>query len=353
MRFEDLDRVHQELQLEHKQQQNITNEVKQDAAAFLDEMRALSAQSNQSYEREAHLVYQVQKLEDQTKEWKNRYARTKTQLRNLRASSLGLSLQQPDMTQLRGFTGQDGLIKGLHVTRYQIAIDELLRAARGNEPASVVPHVKSVVVAVRNISQDLGNVSLNGDQQSQPKSKLRSKISATANNLITASRNFAVSDGLSPVSLLDAAASHLTAAVVDLIRVVKIHPTSPTELEDDDDSSFITESPAYYGIQFDRSSGGGESVNSAFSSPRPPPSKANSQGQPTNPTRKLSSRDGPLDVAQNGSAPVVGLGLRAHDSEIEELKVKIQLFVGSLCHANQHRLFYSTRKTSCYNPSSH
>lgn len=321
MRFENLDRTHQALQAELKQQQNVTNEVKHDAAVFLDEMRALSAQSSRSCEREENLVYQVHKLEDQINEWKNRYARTKTQLRNLRTSSSGLSLQQPDMTQLRGFTDQDGLIKGLNVTRYQIAIDELLRAARGNEPATVLPHVKSVVIAVRNISQDIGNLSLNEDEQSQQKTKLRSKISATANNLITASRNFAISDGLSPVSLLDAAASHLTAAVVNLTRVVKIQPASPTVLEDDDDSSFIAESPAYYGIQFDRSSGGGESVNSALSSPRPPPLKANSQGKTTYPTRKPSSRDGPPMVAQNGSAPVVGLGLRAHDSEIEELKV--------------------------------
>lgn len=334
MRFEDLDRAHQALQAELKQQQNVTNEVKHDAAAFLDEMRALSAQSSRSCEREENLIYQVHKLEDQVNEWKNRYARTKTQLRNLRTSSLGLSLQQPDTTQLRGFTDQDGLIKGLHVTRYQIAIDELLRAARGNEPASVLPHVKSVVIAVRNISQDIGNVSLNEDEQSQQKIKLRSKISATANNLITASRNFAISDGLSPVSLLDAAASHLTAAVVNLTRVVKIQPTSPTVLEDDDDSSFIAESPAYYGIQFDRSSGGGESVNSALSSPRPPPFKANSQGQPAYPAGKPSSRDGPPTVALNGSAPVVGLGLRAHGREIEELKVMFPLLNVSIYPAN-------------------
>lgn len=344
--------AHQALQTELKQQQNVTNEVKQKAVTFLDEMRALSAQSNRTYEREENLVYQVHKLEDQIKEWKNRYARTKAQLRNLRASSLGLSLQQPDMTQLRGFTDQDGLVKGMHVTRYQLAIDELLRAARGNEPASVLPHVKSVVIAVRNISQDIGNVSLN-DEQSQQKSKLRSKISATANNLITASRNFAISDGLSPVSLLDAAASHLTAAVVNLIRVVKIRPASPTELEDDDDSSFIAESPAYYGIQFDRSSGGGESVNSALSSPQPPPSKANSQGQPIHPVPKPSSRDGPPNVAQNGSAPAVGLGLRAHDGAIEELKVILKLLIVSFCQANHHRLSYSTRKMSYSSPSSH
>lgn len=320
-RFESLDRAHQALQVELKQQRTVTNEVKQEAAVFLEEMKALSTRSNQSCEREEKLVFQVHRLEDQVKEWRNRYARTKTQLRNVHASSLGLSLQQPDTTQLGRFSEPDGLIKELHVTRFQIAIDELLRTARGSEPGSVLAHVKSVVIAVRNISQDVGRASSKDDEQTQQKSKLKARISATANNLITASKNFAISNGLSPVSLLDAAASHLTAAVVNLIGAVKIHPTPPAELEDDDDSSFIAESPAYYGIPFDRSSAGGESVYSAVSSPQPASSKANSQGKPTYPAQKLSPRDVPPNSFLHDSTTKAGLGLQAQDSEIEELKV--------------------------------
>lgn len=321
-RFEDLDRSHQALQIELKQQRTVTDDVKREAAVFLEEMKAISTRSNQSCEREENLVLQVHRLEDQVKEWKNRYARTKTQLRNLRASSLGSSLQQTDPTQQGRFTEPSGLIKELHVTRFQIAIDELLRTARGSEPDSVIAQVKSVVIAVRNISQDVGNASSNDDEQTQQQSKLKAKISATANNLITASKNFAISNGLSPVSLLDAAASHLTAAVVNLIRIVKIHPTPPAELVDDDDSSFIAESPAYYGIQFDRSSAGGDSVYSAVSSPQPPSSKANSLGKPTYPAHKLSPRDAPPNGFQDSSQKV-GLGLQEHNSEIEELKVSI------------------------------
>lgn len=322
-RFENLDRAHHVLQTELKQQQNVTNEVKQEAASFLDEMKVLSVRSGQSYDREENLVTQVHRLEDQVTEWKNRYARTKTQLRNLRASSLGLSLQQPDMKQLEGFTEPGGLIKQLHVTKYQIAIDELLRAARGSEPKSVLAHVKSVVMAVRNINQDVRNGSVNEDEQAQQRTKLRSKISATANNLITAAKNFAISHGLSPISLLDAAASHLTSAVMNIIQFVKIEPTPPLEPEDDDDSSFIAESPAYYGIQFDRSSGGGESIYTAISSPQPPTSKANSLANNTYPTRKPSSQDGPPHGLQPETAPSAGLGLLVPASEIQELKVEI------------------------------
>ena len=45
------------------------------------------------------------------------------------------------------------------------------------------------------------------------------------------------SNGIAPVSLVDAAASHLTGAVVELIKVVKIRPTPAGELEVADDFS--------------------------------------------------------------------------------------------------------------------
>lgn len=325
-RFESLDKSHQVLLADLRQQQIVTNEVKQEAAIFLEEMRALSAHSNQSCEREENLLSQVHKLEDQLKHWKTRYSRAKSQVQTLRSSSLGLSVQQPDITQLGGFIEQDGMVNGLHITRFQVAIDELLRTARGGEPSSVLAHVKSVVIAVRCISQDLGEVPSDGDGEIQKIVILKAKISATANNLITASKNFAISKGLSPVSLLDAAASHLTDAVVGLIHIVKIHPPLPLneQLEDDDDSSFIAESPAYYGIDFGRSASRTESVYSAFNSPQPPPLNVkNSPAKHAYPARELPSRDGPPNGVQHGhslSNANVGLGLEVHD-ELDDLKV--------------------------------
>ncbi len=333
-RFENLDRAHKSLQADLRAQQTVTNEVKQEAAIFLDEMRTLSSRSNQSCEREENLLGQVHKLEDQLKQWKGRYAGTKSQLQILRASSLGLSLQQPDMTQLGGFMEQNGLVNGVHVTRFQIAIDELLWTAREGEPDSVLAQVKSVVIAVRNISQDLGEVSLNDDKQGQQMIKRKSRISATANNLITAAKNFAISKGLSPASLLDAAASHLTSAVVNLIHIVKIHPPLPlNEHEDDDDESFIAESPAYYGINFEQSNSGRGSIYSAFNSPQPLPLKVNSQAKQTYRNRDLSSRDGPLDGLQHRSTPSnVGLGLGVQDDGVDELKVPCLSISSSTSH---------------------
>ena len=325
-RFESLDKSHHALLADVRQQQLITNEVKQEAAVFLEEMRTLSAHSNQSCEREENLLSQVHKLEDQLKQWKTRYTRAKSQVQTLRASSIGLSVQQPDMALLGGFVEQGGIVNGLHITRFQVAIDELLRAARGGEPSSVLAHVKSVVVAVRSISQDLGEAPTDGNGEVQKIVKLKAKISATANNLITASKNFAISKGLSPVSLLDAATSHLTAAVVSLVHIVKIHPPLPLneQLEDDDDSSFIAESPAYYGIDFGRSTSRTESVYIAFNSPQPRPLNVNnSPAKHAYPARELPSRDGPTNRAQHGhslSNASIGLGVQNHD-ELDDLKV--------------------------------
>jgi hypothetical protein len=58
---------------------------------------------------------------------------------------------------------------------------------------------------------------------------LKSKTHATLSNLMTASKNHAMSFGVSPVSLLDAAASHLASTVVDLIRLLKVRRTNPNE----------------------------------------------------------------------------------------------------------------------------
>ncbi|KAI9863217.1 MAG: component of the polarisome [Pleopsidium flavum] len=322
-RCESLESDNQALKTELREQQRVTNEVREEASTFLKEMKSISDRSSQSWEREEQLVHQVHRLEEEVKEWKSRYARTKTQLRSLRASSLGLSIQQPDAGQYTkdgGLTSSDGLVRDVHVTKFQIAIDELLRTARTNEPASILDYMKAVVISVRHITEDISDSTSSEDKLAQQRHKLKMKVSATANNLITASKNFAISNGISPVSLLDAAASHLTSAVVELIRTVKIRPTPAGELEDDDDGSLPTESPGYFNILHGRASGG-ESVYSSMSSPRASSMRSKSQGKEPWAARRPPSRNGLANGSGLGLRMKMGFGLRKQDNEIEELKV--------------------------------
>ncbi|KAI4120857.1 MAG: hypothetical protein LQ338_006719 [Usnochroma carphineum] len=321
-RYEGLHKAHQDLQGELRQQRITTREVKQEAAGFLNEMKMLSERSNQTYEREETLVRQVHKLEEQMEEWKGRYARAKAQLRTLRTSSV--PLQQADIKQLgkvEDLFQDNGLVEDVHVTKFQVSIDELLRTAHAGSPENVLAQVRQVIVAIRHITQDLGEPSQ--DEAGQQTIKLKNKVSATANNLITASKNFATSQGMSPVSLLDAATSHLTTAVVELIRVSKIRLSLAGELDaEEEDSSITAESPAtYYGVQHDRISYGADSIYSSPSSPRPqnafnhPVQMKNSYHR-----RNVSSRDGVTNGIKEPSHTKLGFGIREQEDDMEELR---------------------------------
>lgn len=233
-----LQRENDELRHSLQQQQQVTDEVRNEAQTFLSEMRMISQQSAATYEKQVELEKTVEQLEQEVREWRNRYARTKTQLRSLRATSLGLAVDQ-DVSQLRdkGFLQDNGLVKDVHVTKYQIAIDDLLQRARRDMPEQVINSMKQVVVCVRRITRDVDESTPHDDELAAQQTKLKAKVSSTANSLITATKNFAGSSGLSPVSLVDASASHLTAAIVELLRAAKIRTTPDGELEDDDDGS--------------------------------------------------------------------------------------------------------------------
>jgi hypothetical protein len=241
----------EELERELSEQQQVAEEVRRDASTFLQEMRELSARSDAAVEKEERLTSQVSSLEMELKEWKSRYARSKTQLRTLKASSIGLSgLASPDITNYSrdpNFSTPDGLVKDVHVTNFQLSIDELLQKARRIDPEQTLESMRNVVQCVRTITGDIDSTplsqmqsptsSVSGDLLASPEkqqAKLKSRVSATANNLITATKNHAASNGLSPVSLLDAAASHLSTAVVELVKLVKVRPTPDDELDRND-----------------------------------------------------------------------------------------------------------------------
>jgi myosin heavy subunit len=341
----DLERENNELRSELDRQQRVTEEVRQEAQEFLREMRVLSERSGQSYEREDQLTNTVNKLEEEVKDWRNRYARTKTQLRSLRASSIGLTIQQDVAKYAKdsGFTQDNGMVKDVHVTKFQISIDELLRTARTDDPGRVNEFMKSVIVNVRRITQDIDDAPPSNGELALQQAKLKSRVSATANNLITASKNFIAASGLSPVSLLDAAASHLTAAVVELVRTVKIRPTPAGELEDDDDGQLEpvdttgffpvrdprqdNPPPPFQGLRSNRIS-----ADSSMYSPVNSPRESTNMRPRSSGKESWAGRNRSMSRGQNGMmngvnktlppAPMgVGFGIRTQDSDVEELKV--------------------------------
>lgn len=349
----ELQRENEQLKAELTEQQQVTEEVRREAQEFLREMRMLSERSGSSYDREEQLTSTINKLEEEVRDWRNRYARTKTQLRGLRASSMGLTIQSEAGKYVKesGFSQDNGLVKDVHVTKFQISIDELLRTARTDDPARVIEFMKSVVVNVRRITQDIDEAPPSNGELAQEQVKLKSRVSVTANNLITASKNFAAAKGLSPVSLLDAAASHLTASVVELIRTVKIRPTPAGELEDDDDGKLDpvdttgffpvrdprqdNTPPPFQGLRNGRISAD-SSMYSPVNSPRESTNiRPKSSGKESWAERQRSLSRGAVPVnglnIMNGNnkslpqAPMgVGFGIRTQDTDVEELKIYLE-----------------------------
>lgn len=251
----------QQLEQELREQEEVTEEVRKEAMEFLDQMKQLSQDSEQAWKREEELMDKIKKLQDENADWRSRYAKVKSQIRSIRAMSIGLPLQpQPGLlTNNSELADPNGLVRDVDVTKYQIAIDDLLRAGRGADPASVLNYMKAVIRSVQGITQGMEDSAVNspadGTSTGETRMRLKTRVSATANNLITASKNHATANGLSPVSLLDAAASHLTTEVVELIKLVKVRPTPPGEAEDEgpdpnDFSSRLSIDPKFDPSQF-------------------------------------------------------------------------------------------------------
>lgn len=276
-----------ELERDFNEQQQVTEDVRREAEQFLQEMRVLSERSDQAMEKEERLAQQVIQLETEVKDWKSRYARAKTQVRSTRTSSMGLSVQSPDISNYtsQGNSQIDGIVKDVHMTKFQLAIDELLQTARRADGEAVLESMKNVVLCVRKITADVDAADAeqadspggHSDDVAQQHAKLKGRVSATANNLITASKNHASAVGLAPVSLLDAAASHLSMAVVELVKVVRIRASAPGELDDEDYDNGVKPLPSKgylslsngFGHMRARSKGGSDSTGySGSSSPR-------------------------------------------------------------------------------------
>lgn len=247
--YADLESRHQSLQVELQQQQQLTSDVRRETSEFLMEMKTLTAQSHANWEREEQLSNDVHRLETEVNDWKHRYAKAKSQLRSLRTSSGGFSDHRPDASIIakeHELVQVDGLVKDIHVTKFQMSIDELLRVARFEDSRSVLGQVTHVIMAVRYIINDVDQAPPPVDGSAMLRTKATTRVSATANNMITAARNFASSSGLSPISLLDAAASHLSTAIVELARVVKIQASPEGELDDIDVDMSTEKFPDYF-----------------------------------------------------------------------------------------------------------
>jgi protein SPA2 len=133
-------------------------------------------------------------------------------------------------------TAQDGGILDIHVTAFVSAIDTLLTTGRSNAPTKVLTPMKSVVNSVSAILDDVQAFERRpsrdrSDVDVEALRSLRERADATLSNLAAAAKTHATSAGMSPVSLLDAAASHISATITELGKTICIRKATKVEQE--------------------------------------------------------------------------------------------------------------------------
>ena len=96
--------------------------------------------------------------------------------------------------------------------------------------------MKSVVNAVTSILDDVKAFERRpqrdrGEVDTEDLNMLRERAEATLSNLVTASKTHASGAGMSPVSLLDAAASHVSVTITEIGRMISIRKATKAEQE--------------------------------------------------------------------------------------------------------------------------
>lgn len=222
------------LRKDYAEQGELVTELRNEVESLVDELRQLSSRNDEILGVNETDQAVIKDLNNQVSSYKRKYEAAKTELRSLKATSQ-LFVQQPradnDMT-----ASASGAIADVSLTAFQSSIDELLASARSKNVGNVLNVYRSVVLSATLIMEDIGRherdaSAMSTDDREQLHTG-KGKISSTLNNLMIACRNHAAGSGLSPVSLVDAAASHVSSAVVDMAKLIKVRKATKEEAEE-------------------------------------------------------------------------------------------------------------------------
>ncbi|KAG6866201.1 hypothetical protein C0991_007226 [Blastosporella zonata] len=213
----------------------VVNQLRVDMEGLLSELGDLARRNDELMTAKDSDLVVIRDLDQQLKDYKRKYEQAKTELRNVKATSQ-LYVQAPkfDRTEDQLPVSSDGGVVDIHITAFLSAVDALLTAGRSNAPTRVLTPMKSVVNAVTAIVDDVRAFERRpqrerSDVDQDALRSLRERAEATLSNLVAASKTHATSSGLSPVSLLDAAASHVSATITEIGRTLCIRKATKAE----------------------------------------------------------------------------------------------------------------------------
>lgn len=230
----------------------IIEQLRADMEGLMSELSDLSRRNDELMTAKDSDLTVIRDLDSQLKEYKRKYEQAKTELRSVKgpqrypsdvfgaylifswSATSQLFLQAPKMEDQLPM-GPDGGLVDIHVTAFVSAIDSLLTAGRSSAPTRVLVPMKAVVTSTTAIIDDVRAYEQRpsrADVDVDILHTLRERAEATLTNLVAASKTHATASGMSPVSLLDAAASHVSVTLTEIAKMIYIRKASRAEQEE-------------------------------------------------------------------------------------------------------------------------
>ena len=222
----DIERMKLEYTQKETRLEKEKEELKSQVIKLIEEVKNLGEREEARFLAEDRTRDYIHSLESQLRDMRDKLGIVKSELDRFKRSS-GLQPPLPDNSinnQANINVNEYGGIRFENLTGLQNAIDDLIVAGRSSSPSFVLNVMKPIVGYVTAIQTDVETwLNSNNDQSREENGRLnvlKERMIATLDNLMTATRNHAMGGGLSPISLLDAAASHVAVSAIEIAKLI-------------------------------------------------------------------------------------------------------------------------------------
>ena len=222
----DIERLKLEYTQKETRLEKEKEELKSQVIKLIEEVKNLGEREEARFLAEDRTRDYIHSLESQLRDMRDKLGIVKSEVDRFKRSS-GLQPPLPDNSinnQATINVNEYGGIRFENLTGLQNAIDDLIVTGRSSSPSFVLNVMKPIVGYVTAIQTDVETwLNSNNDQNREENGRLnvlKERMIATLDNLMTATRNHAMGGGLSPISLLDAAASHVAVSAIEIAKLI-------------------------------------------------------------------------------------------------------------------------------------
>ncbi|KAL0096863.1 hypothetical protein J3Q64DRAFT_1630293 [Phycomyces blakesleeanus] len=220
--YKRLEEDYNRLEREYNSQQEAVRQVKKDTQRLITDLKSLSSKTAILDQEKLQLEQQLRIAKEEAKMWQTKYENTNQEINYLKGISPTSETFKNDIRKENFLQPtREGIISQDSIMSYQTAINELLETARSSKPSGVLITMKTIIMISKRISENVEafETSPQFSTTMAPRlHELKVSFSTTLTQLLASAKGHAMGMGMSPVSLLDASAGHLTAVIVEMTK---------------------------------------------------------------------------------------------------------------------------------------